>query len=187
MEPLMAIILVLAVLLVLVVAAAVLLFVQKQRTERLRQGFGPEYDRTVRKYDDRGRAESELEARRTRVEQLHIRPLPQEDRARYSEAWRSVQAQFVDMPAAAVTQADRLVSEVMQARGYPVGDFEQRAADISVDHPQVVENYRAAHAIAGTNERGQAQTENLRQAMIHYRALFEDLLTGQEVQHQEVA
>jgi hypothetical protein len=168
-----------------VVAAGAWMYLQRRRTEGLREQFGPEYDHAVTESGGRGRAESELQARAERVEQLNIQPLSGEDRARFSESWRSVQAQFVDDPAGAVGQADRLVADVMQTRGYPVGDFEQRASDISVDHPHVVENYRAAHAIALRNERGEASTEDLRQSMVHYRSLFEDLLGTPETEPKE--
>ncbi len=176
---------------VIIVAAVVVLglaawmFMQRQRSERLRERFGPEYERTRRAQGAERRAEAELEAREQRVEQLHIHPLPPEDLTRFTDAWRSVQARFVDDPAGAIREADRLITEVMQARGYPMSDFEQRAADISVDHPQVVENYRAAHAIAVENERGQASTEELRNAMIYYRSLFEDLLEIQQSEQTE--
>jgi len=172
-------VLVLAVALIAVIAVAAYLYMQKRRTDQLRTSFGPEYDRAVREHQDPRRAEHELEERKERVEQLHIRSLPNEDRERFAERWRSVQAQFVDDPKGATGEADRLVGEVMQARGYPVGDFEQRAADVSVNHPQVVEHYRAAHTIAQRADRGDAETEDLRQAMVHYRALFEDLLEAE--------
>lgn len=177
-------IILLAVVLVAVVGAAVWMLTQRRRTEDLRQRFGPEYDHTVNELGDQRQAEAELEARRKRVERLDIRPLEPAERDRFVTAWRSTQAKFVDEPAAAITEADRLVAEVMQARGYIVGDFDQRAADISVDHPNVLANYRAAHTIALANERGAASTEDLRQAMVHYRALFEDLL---ETREREVA
>jgi hypothetical protein len=123
-----------------------------------------------------------LAARQERVQQLHLRPLPADEQRRYAEAWRRTQARFVDDPAGAINEADTLIGRVMQARGYPVGDFEARAADLSVDHPQVVRNYRAAHQLAQASGRGQASTEDLRQALVHYRALFEELLeTPQEV------
>lgn len=152
------------------------LVLQRRRSAYLRERFGPEYERAVQQIGDRRRAETELERREKRVEQLQIRPLPLSEAQRFADAWRKVQARFVDDPSGAVADADRLVAEVMQARGYPVGEFEQRAADISVGHPDVVEHYRAAHRIALTNERGQATTEDLRQAMVHYRALFGHLL-----------
>jgi hypothetical protein len=159
---------------------------RKQRSERLRGQFGPEYDRTVQQYQDPASAEQVLEDRRVRVEHLQIRPLAPEERARYSNQWHDVQGRFVDDPAGAMQQADGLVNDVMLARGYPMGDFETRAADISVDHPQVVENYRTAHAIATRAQRGQASTEELRQAMVHYRALFADLLEANQIPNMEV-
>jgi len=179
-------VLVLAIALIAVIAVAVWLYMQKRRTEALRTSFGPEYDRAVHAHHDKGKAEHALEERKERVEQLHIRPLALEDQERFAELWRSVQAQFVDDPQGATREADRLVGEVMQVRGYPVGDFEQRAADVSVHHPGVVEHYRAAHGIALRHERGEAETEDLRQAMIHYRALFDDLLEAKTPAHKEV-
>ena len=167
------------------VAVAAWMFMQKRKTEQLREDFGPEYGRAVEEHGDQRQAESALEARRERVEQLHIRPLSPSDREGFAESWRAAQARFVDDPAAAISEADRLVGEVMQARGYPVGDFEQRAADVSVDHPRVVEHYRAAHTIAMRNEDGHADTEDLRQAMVHYRALFEDLLETRGAERTE--
>src|SRR5205823_5284050 len=129
---------------------------------------------------------AQLERRRERVEKLDIRPLASSDRERFGERWRSVQAQFVDDPSAATRVADELVAEVMQARGYPVGDFEQRAADVSVDHPLVVEHYRSAHALAVKNERNEVETEELRQALVHYRMLFDDLLGATAKETTEV-
>ncbi len=166
---------VVAVIVVIAIAGALWAFTQRRRSTDLRRRFGPEYDREVREHGRRG-AETELERRERRVEALEIRPISREDRERFGEEWRVVQARFVDDPRGAVTDADRLVGEVMRTRGYPVGDFEQRAADISVDHPHVVENYRAAHEIALRHKRGEASTEDLRKAMVHYRALFEELL-----------
>lgn len=163
----------------LVAVAAVAWFVaQQKRSENLRRGFGNEYDRTVDEYGDKGKAESELKARQKRVSKFDIKPLDPNDRERYAKSWAATQARFVDAPAEAVGEADGLVNEVMRARGYPMGDFDQRAADISVDHPHVVENYRSARAIAERNEAGEATTEDLRQAMVHYRELFTDLLEG---------
>ena len=167
----------------LIVAAIVWMVMQRRRTEQLRESFGPEYDRAVREQGDRKSAEAELLDRRHRVERLHIHALSPEERGRFAESWRATQARFVDDPAAAIADADRVVGEAMDARGYPVGDFEQRAADISVDHPQVVSNYRAAHRIALAQTRGEASTEDLRQAMVHYRALFEELLETGAVEH----
>jgi hypothetical protein len=160
----------------LAVAALGYYWARIRRTQRLRRRFGGEYDRTVHHEGDLRRAEAALEARARRVERLHIRPLSEEDQRRYSGAWREVQTRFVDDPKNAVTDADRLVGEVMSARGYPVGDFERRVEDISVDHPDVVMNYRAAREIADNHAAGRASTEDLRQAMVHYRALFSELL-----------
>jgi len=169
---------------VLALVVAAVWFMMRWRTEELRKRFGPEYDRVITERGDTRQAESELAARQKRVAKLDIHPLDPAERDRFVNAWQATQSHFVDAPTEAIKDADRLVSQVMQARGYPVGDFEQRAADISVDHPIVVENYRAARAIALANERGEAGTEELRQAIVHYRALFEDLL---ETREREVA
>jgi hypothetical protein len=168
-------------LILLVVLAAVIIAIvwfatRKRRSDELRDRFGSEYDEAVNEFGGRSEAESELAARRKRVEELDIRPLGLQDQQRFANSWKATQARFVDEPSEAIVEADRLVGELMQARGYPVGDFAQRAADISVDHPDVVKNYRAAHDIAIDNERGAASTEDLRQAMVHYKALFEELL-----------
>jgi FtsZ-interacting cell division protein ZipA len=148
----------------------------RRRTSRLQQRFGPEYDRTLDTTDSKREAEAELQARQEHRQQLEIRPLPQAARDRYLQSWRSVQAQFVDDPRGAVASADSLIQSVMAERGYPVDDFEQRAADVSVDHPQVVENYRHGHQLARASADGTDSTENLRQAMRHYRALFDELV-----------
>ena len=162
---------------VLIVAAVIVFLWQKSRSARLRRKFGEaEYDRTVAERGNRNRAEATLEQRAKRVEKFHLRDLSASDRARFQESWTRVQAHFVDGPAGAVTEADQLLGDVMATRGYPVGDFETRAADISVDHPEVTQNYRAAHDIAVRHLKGQATTEDLRRAMIHYRALFVDLV-----------
>lgn len=176
----------LTVVILCVVVAAVIgfLLMRKRRSERLRSRFGPEYDRVVRKEGGVRQAEGVLEFREKRLEKLDIRPLSAAQQADFRLRWDEVQSQFVDDPKGAVTTADRLVTEVMRARGYPVGDFEQRAADISVDHPVVVDEYRAAHSIALRHDRGQANTEDLRKAMMHYRALFQDLLAGQPNQKE---
>jgi FtsZ-interacting cell division protein ZipA len=148
----------------------------RRRTGRLKQQFGPEYDRTLTSADSRRDAEAELQAREERRQQLEIRPLSQAGRDRYLQSWQSIQAQFVDDPRGAVASADSLIQSVMAERGYPVEDFEQRAADISVDHPQVVENYRTGHRLAQASADGSDSTEDLRQAMRHYRALFHELV-----------
>lgn len=160
----------------IVIVGALLIVRRNRRSDGLRERFGPEYDRAVNQLGGRGEAESELETRRKRVEQLPIRPLSSLDQERFATDWTTTQAQFVDEPSEAINDADRLVAELMQTRGYPVGNFEQRAADISVNYPNVVKHYRAAHTIALDNERGAADTETLRQAMVHYKALFEELL-----------
>jgi hypothetical protein len=166
------------VILIVAVAVAAVAFVlaRRRQTERLRGRFGPEYDRAVREVGTVTKAEATLRAREARVERLQIRPLAAADAARFSAAWRELQARFVDDPNGAIGAADHLVGEVMHARGYPMGDFDQRVDDISVDHPAVVTNYRAARGIAQDHARGRASTEDLRQAMVHYRALFTDLL-----------
>jgi hypothetical protein len=161
---------------VLVVGGILFFVMQRRRTDRLRTKFGPEYERAVAEGGDRRSAEAKLSERAERVESFHLRPLASTDRARFVEAWTKVQTHFVDAPAGAVAEADQLLGDVMATRGYPVGDFEQRAADISVDHPLVTQNYRAAHDIAMRQANEQANTEDLRRAMIHYRALFEDLV-----------
>jgi FtsZ-interacting cell division protein ZipA len=166
---------VIAIAIVIIIAGALWSAQQRKRSTDLRRRFGPEYEREVRSHGRR-EAEAELESRERRVEALDIRPLSREDRESYSGEWRIVQARFVDDPSGAIREADVLVGEVMRARGYPVGDFEQRAADVSVDHPHVVQNYRAAHDIALRQRGGTGNTEELRKAMVHYRALFEDLL-----------
>jgi hypothetical protein len=161
---------------VLAIAFGLFMFVQRERTKRLRSKFGPEYDRAMDRYGNQRRAEDDLTHRQKRVEKFRLRDLDAAETQRFSDAWRAEQARFVDQPRDAVARADRLVQELMKARGYPMGDFEQQAADISVDHPRVVEHYRAAHELAMRDAGGQATTEELRQAMVHYRALFEDLL-----------
>lgn len=170
------------------IGAIVWITMNRMRSQHLRQRFGSEYDRAIREGGTVRKAEAELAARARRVAGLHIHRLTPTDADRFSQDWRAVQARFVDDPHGAVTEADRLVGEVMAARGYPVGEFEQRVADISVDHPDVVMNYRAAREIAGLHSAGKANTEDLRQAMVHYRALFSDLLeTADEETSDEVA
>ncbi|HYX88208.1 MAG TPA: hypothetical protein VE753_02470 [Gaiellaceae bacterium] len=150
-----------------------------RRRRSLRQTFGPEYDRAVADAATRREAESELAERRKRREELEITPLDSGARERYHDEWRRAQERFVDDPAGAVEEADRLIQNVMRESGYPVNEFEQRAADLSVDHPEVVANYRAAHGISVANERGKASTEDLRTAMVHYRSLFAELLEAE--------
>lgn len=168
--------LVMAVLAVLAVAALAWTYMQRQRRVRLREQFGPEYDRTVKEVGTPEKAEAILDERARRVEKLKIRPLSREQAESFSREWRRVQGLFVDDPDGAVAAADRLVTQVMAARGYPIEDFDTRAADLSVDHPRVVENYRIARALALRRERKEAGTEELRQAVVNYRALFNDLL-----------
>ena len=163
------------VVLVVVLVVALGLAFRTRRTHGLRKRFGPEYDRAIEVGGGRGEAEANLLQREKRVETFDIRPLNADERARYIAAWRDVQSRFVDDPASAVTEADQVLGAVMATRGYPVGDFDQRSDDLSVDHPVVVEHYRTAHDIALRQEGGVASTEDLRQAMIHYRALFDDL------------
>jgi hypothetical protein len=169
--------LIIAAVVIVVGGIAAMLYTRKRRTARLRGQFGdPEYAREVQEGGNQRRAEAKLEKRAERVESFHIRELAPADHARFVESWGKIQSRFVDSPGGAVTEADQLMGDVMSMRGYPVSDFEQRAADISVDHPLVMENYRAAHAIAARQTLGRASTEELRQAMIHYRTLFEELV-----------
>ncbi|MFI9591267.1 hypothetical protein [Nonomuraea sp. NPDC052265] len=167
-----------AVVVVAVVALAAVGYVvlQQQRRSRLRERFGPEYERTVAESDNRRDAERELIAREQRHSELDIRPLPEETRDAYASRWTEVQERFVDAPGFAVTEADQLVTSVMAERGYPTDDFEQRLSDLSVGHAATLDHYRTAHEISGRAARKEASTEELRQAMVHYRALFEELL-----------
>ena len=168
------------VIVVLLVAVAVLAMRQR-RSAQLREGFGPEYDRVVHERGDQRAAEAELRERRDRRRSYDIRPLEPSARERYAERWQATQSRFVDEPAAALSDADALVDEVMRDRGYPIEDFEQQAADVSVDHPEVVEHYRAAHDV---HTREDASTEDQRQAMVHYRALFAELLEPSDHEDQ---
>ncbi|CAA9508914.1 MAG: putative secreted protein [uncultured Solirubrobacterales bacterium] len=169
-------IVVVVVLLIAVGVAVATIGKRKRESKKLEQRFGPEYDRALEQHGDRKEAEQSLKQREERHEGLDIRPLAPEQQQHFAGEWRNVQARFVDAPQEAVRESDHLVREVMRQRGYPVDDFNQRADDISVSHPNVVENYRSAGAIAERNERGEASTEDLRQATVHYRALFEELL-----------
>lgn len=158
---------------------------RRKRTERLKDRFGPEYERTVSMAGDEKLAEKELAAREKSHDKLDIHPLTPEALNNYANRWRTVQTAFVDNPTSAVGEADLLVTEVMRERGYPVDDFNQRADDISVDHPTVVENYRAAHQIHLSQEEGDVGTEQQRQAFVHYRALFAKLLESEKDKSQE--
>ncbi len=171
---------------VIAIAAAIVVGVvawtafRNRRTKTLQEGFGPEYDRTVADAPSKREAEADLQERRKRREELDIKPLSPNVREHYVVAWRETQARFVDDPAEAIGEADVLIQRVMRDRGYPTEDFDQRAADVSVDHPDVVNNFRAAHGISVAHTRGNASTEDLRQALVHYRALFDELLESRE-------
>ena len=165
---------------------ALWMYLQKRRTHQLQAKFGPEYDRAVSEHRTRRLAESELERRTARVAKFEIHPLNPDDRAWYAQQWRVDQSHFVDDPRAAVKQADTLVQDVMRRRGYPMGEFEECAAHLSVDHPRVIENYRIAHEIALRDSQGTVDTEDFRKAMVSYRALFEELLGSPVEKHEEV-
>jgi len=167
---------------VLIVAVSVIVWLaSNQRSKRLRERFGPEYTRTLEETGSKTRAEAKLEKLQKTVEHYKITPLSSEARARFVARWHKIQSRFVDDPRGALTEADDLIQEIMSARGYPMADFEQRAADISVDHPLVVEQYRAGHEISLRHEQGRASTEDMRQAMIHYRTLFAELADEPEL------
>jgi hypothetical protein len=170
---------------VVVMGAIAVYLTRSRQTQRLQDRFGPEYDRAVSERGEQRAAETELAERERKREQLDIVPLAPEAKDKYAGSWREVQTRFVDDPPGAVNDADSLVTDVMRERGYPIDDFEQRAADISVDHPEVVSNYRAAHAIYMKQQNGAGETEDLRQAFVHYRALFEELLDTREPASQE--
>ena len=175
---------VIAIAAVVVLAAIAWSAYSSKRRKGLQDRFGSEYDHTVADAPSRREAESELAEREKRREELEIRPLEPQARDRYASEWHNTQAKFVDDPQAAVGDADRLIQQVMRERGYPVEDFDQQAADVSVDHPHVVENYRKAHSIHTERD---ASTEDLRQAMVHYRALFAELLEPRKQENvQEV-
>ncbi len=166
-----------AILLIAIVAAVVAwLMIQRQRSLRLKRRFGPEYDLTVSEFHSQGKAEAELMEREKRVAKLEIVPLTPADAFRFSNAWNTLQGRFIDSPKGVVAEADNLVRELMAKRGYPMGDFERMAADISVDHPTVVSTYRAAQTIAARDARGEADTEELRKAVLYFRTLFDELL-----------
>lgn len=162
-------------------------FYRRKQSHNLQERFGPEYGRTVSELGGRTKGESELKAREKRVERLDILPLAPPEAARFTEAWRALQSRFIDNPKGVVVEAEQLVRELMEKRGYPMGDFERRAGDISVDHPDVVANYRSAQAIALRDQRGSADTEELRKAVVHYRALFDELLEVREPRQEIIA
>lgn len=175
LDPKMIAVIVVVILAIVVIVATVM---AKRRKAALRQRFGPEYQRAVVAGGSESKAQAILEDRQKRVEKFKIRDLNQAERQQFAERWRIVQSRFVDDPQGAVADADESVSQLMATLGYPMAEFDQRAADLSVDHPHVIDNYRAAHAIAVRHREGKANTEDLRQAMIHYRSLFDDLLDG---------
>jgi FtsZ-interacting cell division protein ZipA len=181
---LIAIIVVVVALIIIVVG---ILYERRRRSERLRQTFGSEYDRVARQLGDPQRAETVLAEREKRVSQLKLRTLPATEQERYVQQWAFVQKQFVDDPRGSVNEADRLVTDVMNARGYPMSEFDQRADDISVHYPNTVGNYRAAHDIVLRYGKGQSSTEDLRRAMVHFRSLFDELLGAPSATHKEVA
>ncbi len=171
---------------ILAVVAAILVFIiggflgvyfsRRQRTKRLQEKFGPEYDRMVNETEDQRKVEDELEARLDRVEALEIQALSEEQKKQFADQWQSTQAKFVDQPLVSIQEADQLIKEIMYEKGYPVEDFEKRAADISVDYPELVINYRNMRDIVDKSDHEDISTEELRQAMIHSRSLFEELL-----------
>jgi hypothetical protein len=177
--------LIVAVVVLAVIAALAWYVARQRRSQRLRSRFGPEYEHTLREIGSRPEAEEALARREKRVEKIHVRSLSRDDRGRFAAEWHDVQARFVDDPPGSIDDADRLVCDVMRTRGYPMSDFDRRAEDLSVDHPYVVRNYRAAHAIAMRHEKGQASTEDLRQALVYYRDLFDDLLEAHPVGPRE--
>jgi hypothetical protein len=179
--------LIVIIIVVVIIALLAVVIARRRRSEGLQTRFGSEYPRTVARAGDRRAAESQLAEREQRHHQLDIVELEPDARARYLEAWRAAQGRFVDDPATAIREADELVTKVLRERGYPVEDFEQQADDISVEHPDVVENYRAAQVLALANDQGLASTEDLRQAFVHYRSLFAELLGTQQDGHREEA
>ena len=165
-----------AIIMVVIIVVAAALFIRAQNRRRLKSRFGPEYDRAIEETGGAREAEAQLQARAARVKKYQLHPLAAEDKARFAAAWRAIQARFVDDPRDATTSADDLLGQVMSARGYPDGDFDQRLEDLSVDHAETVQNYRAAHDVVLRHARGDAGTEDLRKAMIDYRALVDDLV-----------
>lgn len=176
---------VLIVIAVAVIAVLGWYLARERRSKLLRSRFGPEYDYAMREFGDRHRAEDALATRQRRMEKIRVRPLSHEEHDRFAHEWHDVQARFVDDPPGSIEDADRLVSQVMKSRGYPMSEFEHRAEDLSVDHPHVVRNYRAAHRVATRQERGEASTEDLRKAFVYYRDLFDELLEAGVAGHKE--
>jgi hypothetical protein len=172
-----------AVVVVVVIALALMALARSRRRHHLQERFGPEYDHTVEGAGRRRQAERELREREQRHDELDLRPLSEASRQRYTQQWQEMQSGFVDRPQVAVADADRLITDLMRERGYPVDDFETRSDLVSVDHPQVVENYRTAHGIARRTVDGRTTTEDLRQAVVSYRALFEEMLLDDEPSH----
>jgi hypothetical protein len=172
---------------VLTVLIAAIIFMRARRSKDMRTRFGPEYERAVAETGARRKAEVELAEREKRVKMFDIHPLSQQEIDGFVRSWRGVQTRFVDDPQNSIAKADDLIGELMAARGYPVSDFEQRAADLSVGHGPLVHNYRIAHAVAVRHGRGEASTEDLRQAMIHYRELFEDLIDEPQIEHRRAS
>lgn len=166
---------VIVILAIVVIAAVAILLFARNRTKKLQARFGPQYDRTVSESGSRYKGEAKLEGLKKRVERYPLHSISAADRDRYQQQWRAVQTQFVDEPPHAFAEADQLLGQVMIARGYPTSDFEQRAEELSVDHASVVEHYRLGHEVAVRQTRGTVTTEDLRQGMIHYRALFDEL------------
>jgi hypothetical protein len=176
-----------AVLIAVALGVIAWLVIQRQKSLKLQQRFGPEYGRTVDEFASKTKAEAELKKREERVGRLNITALTPADAARFSESWGALQSRFIDNPKGVVVEADLLVRELMTKRGYPMGDFERRAADISVDHPGVVTAYRSAQAIAQRDLRGEADTEELRKAVVYYRTLFDELLEVKPANSPDVA
>jgi hypothetical protein len=174
---------IIAVVLILVVLGVILaaIFIPRQRSKRFQNKYGPEYDRTVKTMGNEKKAQSEMDQRQKHVDTLNIRPLSDSERERYLADWTKIQTKFIDQPGQATVEADHLIMEVMKVRAYPVSDFEQRAADISINYPDLVSNYRLARAIANKNEHHQATTEELRQALVYYRSLVDELLKTETV------
>jgi hypothetical protein len=187
MDPKILTAIIVAAVVVILVAVAVVFYERRRRSDRLKQTFGSEYDRVARQLGDPKRAETVLVEREKRVSSLKLRTLPSTEQQRYVQQWTFVQKQFVDDPRGSVNEADRLVTDVMAARGYPMSEFNQRADDISVDYPNTVGNYRAAHDIVVRHGKGQSSTEDLRKAMVHFRSLFDELLGAPGEAHKEVA